>query len=168
MKVNDVIKTSDKAFGILRQFVKVGFTCGSFDLMHAGHVLMLEECKKYCNYLVVGLQSDPTIDRPIKNKPIQSLEERRLILESMRCVDEIVTYDTEEDLVNLLKELIEDKQIDLRIIGEDWRGKRFTGDELDLPVVYNLRKHNYSSSNLRERVYQAEYLLRVGNKNNPI
>jgi len=152
--------TTDNTFGVLRQMIKVGFTCGSFDLLHTGHVLMLEECKKHCNYLIVGLQSDPSLDRPSKNKPIQEFEERRIMLESIRHIDEIVIYDTEEDLLNLLKAFIDDKQLDVRIIGEDWRGKRFTGDELDLPIVFNQRKHNYSSSNLRERVYKAEYLLR--------
>jgi glycerol-3-phosphate cytidylyltransferase len=155
VNLNDVVKKIQRWSGIT-----VGFTCGSFDLLHTGHTIMLRECKDHCNYLIVGLQSDPSIDRPEKNKPIQSYEERKTMLESIRYVDEIITYHTEADLEKLLKNLIDNKQIDLRIIGEDWHGKRFTGDKLDIPVIFNKRKHTYSSSNLRERVYQAEYLLR--------
>jgi glycerol-3-phosphate cytidylyltransferase len=144
----------------------VGFTCGSFDLLHTGHAIMLAECKDHCNYLIVGLQSDPSIDRPNKNKPVQEFKERKIMLESIKYVDEIIIYNTEDDLLQLLKNLINENKIDVRIIGEDWRGKKFTGDKLEVPIVFNKRKHNYSSSNLRERVYQAEYLLR-GDKIDP-
>lgn len=130
-----------------------GFTCGSFDLLHPGHILMLRECKKFCDYLIVGLQSDPTVDRPLsKNKPIQSLEERYIMLSSVREVDEIRHYDTEADLVGLLM----DVKPDVRILGVDWSGKDYTGNDLPIRVVFNSRDHGYSTSDLRHRVYEAE------------
>ena len=129
-----------------------GFTCGAFDLLHAGHALMLKECKEHCDYLIVGLQRDPNVDRPEKNKPVQSYEERDIMLSSIKWVDEIVYYDTEEELGALLRSL----PIDIRIIGSDWKGKEYTGHELRIPVVFNSRDHGYSTSNLRERVYKAE------------
>ena len=133
-----------------------GFTCGAFDLLHAGHALMFEECKKHCDYLIVGLQRDPSVDRKNKNKPVQEYEERDIMLKSIRWVDEVVYYDTEEDLHGLLKTL----KIDVRIVGEDWKGKPFTGHELPIRVVFNSRDHEYSTSNLRKRVYEAEKKLR--------
>ena len=136
--------------------LKRGFTCGAFDLLHAGHSLMLKECKDYCDYLIVGLQRDPNIDRPEKNKPVQSYEEREIMLSSIKYVDEIVFYDTEDDLETLLKEI----DIDVRIIGADWQDKKYTGWQLDIPVVFNSRDHGYSTSDLRERVYKAEVLKR--------
>ena len=117
-----------------------GFTCGAFDILHAGHALMLKECKQYCDYLIVGLQRDPNIDRPEKNKPVQSYEERDIMLRSIRWVDEVVYYDTEDDLLDLLMSL----DIDMRIIGEDWKGKKYTGLELGIPVTFNTRDHGYS------------------------
>ena len=135
---------------------KTGFTCGSFDLLHAGHSLMLKECKDHCNYLIVGLQRDPSIDRSDKNKPVQDYEERNIMLSSIKWVDEIVYYDTEDDLQELLQML----DIDIRIIGADWKGKKYTGWELDTPIVFNSRDHGYSTSRLRERVYNAEMLKR--------
>ena len=136
---------------------KIGFTCGAMDLLHAGHVLMLKEAKSQCKYLIVGLHTDPTIDRSEKNKPIQSLEERRIQLEGCKYVDEIQEYDTEEDLHLLLEELQAihgDKFV--RIIGADWRGKRFTGCDLNIDVIFNSRNHNYSSSELRRRIFSRE------------
>ena len=132
--------------------LKKGFTCGAFDLLHAGHALMLKECKDHCDYLVVGLQRDPNVDRPEKNKPVQDYKEREIMLSSVKYVDEIVYYDTESDLEKLLQEI----DIDVRIIGADWQGKKYTGWELDIPVIFNSRDHGYSTSNLRERVYKAE------------
>ena len=129
-----------------------GFTCGAFDLLHAGHALMLKECRQHCDYLIVGLQRDPNIDRPEKNKPVQSYEERDIMLRSIRWVDEVVYYDTEEHLLELLKSI----DINVRIIGADWKGKKFTGSELGIPVVFNSRDHGYSTSSLRERVYRSE------------
>lgn len=135
----------------------VGFTCGSFDLLHAGHALMLEEAKSHCDRLVVGLQIDPTIDRPEKNKPIMSLEERITMLKSIKWVDEVCIYSTEAELVQLLKSL----RPDVRIIGSDWKGKQFTGFELPIRVVFNTREHDYSTSSLRERVVTAELTRRA-------
>lgn len=131
--------------------VVVGFTCSSFDLLHAGHVLMLKECKEHCGFLVVGLQSDPTIDRPLKNAPVQTLLERHIVLSGCRYVDATVIYQTEEDLVGLLRAL----RPDVRILGEDWRGKEYTGKELDARVVFNARNHGYSTTELRKRVVAA-------------
>lgn len=128
-----------------------GFTCGSLDLLHAGHVLMLKECKAQCDYLVVGLHTDPTLDRPEKNKPVESVEERKTRLQGCKYVDKILTYDTEADLYNLLKEL----KPDIRFIGEDWKGKHFTGEDLAIKVIFNTRDHDFSSSNLRQRIKNA-------------
>lgn len=130
----------------------IGFTCGSFDLMHAGHVMMLKEAKDVCEYLIVGVQEDPTIDRKEKNKPVQSYEERVAMVESCKYVNEVVLYKTENDLYDLLKEV----NPDIRIIGSDWKGKKFTGYDLDIEVYYNTREHNYSTSELRKRVFLAE------------
>jgi glycerol-3-phosphate cytidylyltransferase len=131
---------------------KIGFTCGSFDLLHCGHAMMLEEAKSYCEHLIVGVQSDPTIDRDSKNKPIQSYAERISMVNAIRYVDEVVLYDTEIDLVELLIRL----NPDVRIVGADWQNKEFTGHNLPIPVVFNTRNHNYSTSELRRRVYEAE------------
>lgn len=140
--------------------MKVGFTCGAFDLLHAGHALMLKECKQYCDFLIVGLQRDPSIDRPEKNRPVQSYEERNEMINSIKWVDYVVYYDTESDLYNLLSTL----NIDVRILGADWQGKKFTGHDLDIKVVFNTRDHGYSTSDLRKRVYDAE-LHKVKNEN---
>lgn len=130
--------------------MKIGFTAGAFDLLHAGHVLMLAEAKSKCDRLVVGLHTDPTIDRPEKNKPIQSTFERYLQLKALSVVDDIVPYDTEEDLLNLLA----NSQIDIRFLGDDYSGvdADYTGKFLDIPVHFCKRKHNYSSSELRNRI----------------
>lgn len=135
----------------------IGFTCGSFDLLHAGHVLMLQEAKSHCDRLVVGLQSDPTIDRPEKNKPIMTLDERLTMLKSIKWVDDICIYNTEAELISLLKTL----KPDVRILGMDWKGMQFTGYELPIRVVFNSRDHNYSTSSLRERVMSAEFEKRA-------
>lgn len=139
---------------MLESNMKVGFTCGAFDLCHAGHMLMFKECKEHCDYLIVGLHTDPTIDRPEKNKPTQSIEERRTQLEAVRYIDKIVLYDTEKDLYDLLSK--NELGIDVRIIGADWKGKPFTGHDLPLTTVFNTRDHGYSSSDLRKRIYEAE------------
>lgn len=130
----------------------IGFTCGSFDLMHTGHMLMLKEAKEVCEFLVVGVQEDPTVDRKNKNKPIQSYEERIEMVKSCKYVNEVVLYKTEKDLYGLLKEM----KPDVRIIGSDWKGKKFTGYDLDIEVYYNKRDHDYSTSSLRKRVFLAE------------
>lgn len=126
----------------------VGFTCSTFDLLHAGHITMLEEAKRNCDYLIVGLQNDPTLDRPEKNKPVQSIVERQIQLAAVKYVDEIIVYNTEKDLMDLLLTL----PIDVRIIGEEYKGKKFTGSELDIEMIYNSRKHSFSSTDLRQRV----------------
>ena len=135
----------------------VGFTCSTFDLLHVGHILMLAEAKSVCDYLIVGLQSDPTIDRPgVKNKPVQSIVERYVQLSAVKFVDEIVVYDTEKDLEDLLMFL----PITMRVIGEEYEGKEFTGkkicEERGINIFFNSRKHRFSSSELRNRTYQSE------------
>lgn len=125
-----------------------GFTCGTFDLLHPGHLLMLKEIKDQCDHLTVGLQTDPSIDRPEKHKPVETIEERLIRLKGCKYVDKIVVYETELDLYNLLKEL----KPDIRFLGEDWKGKHFTGDDLPIKIIYNSRSHNHSSSNLIERI----------------
>jgi len=127
-----------------------GFTAGAADLLHAGHLIMLKEVKAQCDYLIFGLQTDPSIDRPDKHKPIETVEERMIRLQSCKYVDKIMVYDTEADLYNLLKEL----KPDIRFLGEDWKGKHFTGYDLNIKVIFNSRKHDYSSSNLIQRIKQ--------------
>ena len=127
----------------------IGFTCSCFDLLHAGHILMLKDAKEQCDKLIVGLQTDPTIDRPLtKNKPIQSLRERKIQLEAVRYVDDIFVYETESDLIDLLKLI----KPDVRILGSDYKDESFTGDELNIPIYYHERNHNYSSSDLRKKI----------------
>ena len=132
--------------------MKVGFTCGAFDLLHAGHAMMLKEAREQCDFLIVAVQTDPSIDRPEKNKPVQSYKERITMVESIRYVDQVRTYSTESQLVNLLKSI----NPDVRIVGADWKGKEFTGHELDIEVYFNSRDHGWSTSDLRDRVYKAE------------
>ena len=130
-----------------------GFTCGAMDLLHAGHIIMLKECRSQCDHLIVGLQTDPSVDRPYKNRPVQSLKERYIQLEGCKYVDEIVLYSTENDLVELLKRI----KPDVRFIGMDWKGKQFTGHDLNIEIIFNSRNHTYSSSDLRQRIYHAEH-----------
>ena len=128
--------------------MKVGFTCSCFDLFHAGHVMMLKEAKTQCDWLIVGLQTDPTLDRAGKNKPIQSVLERFIQLEACKYVDEIIPYSTEKDLMDILTSY----SIDVRIIGEEYRNKDFTGKALTIPIYYNSRRHSFSSTELRTRI----------------
>tara|TARA_A100001201_G_scaffold15179_2_gene18344 strand:- start:443 stop:784 length:342 start_codon:yes stop_codon:yes gene_type:complete len=109
---------------------------------------MLKDAKEQCDYLIVGLQTDPTLDRPEKNKPIQSFEERKIQLEAVKYVDEILKYNTEKELFEILRML----RPDVRILGSDYEGKYFTGTELNIPIYYHKRNHNYSSSNLRKKI----------------
>lgn len=136
--------------------MRVGITFSSFDLFHAGHVKMLEEAKLFCDYLIVGLQTDPTIDRPEKNKPAQSVVERYIQLKGCVYVDEIVPYTTELDLEDILRSF----KIDIRIIGEEYQDKNFTGrsycEEKGIALYYNRRDHRFSSSNLRKEVAAKE------------
>ena len=138
---------------------KVGITASCFDLFHAGHVLMLQEAKDHCDYLIVALQTDPTIDRPEKNKPIQSVYERFVQVSACHYVDEIIPYSTEEDLLNLLSAQM--TRIDVRIIGEEYKDKDFTGKYLDMEIYYNKRRHNYSSTDLRKRIMDVKLESKV-------
>lgn len=135
---------------------KVGITFSTFDLLHAGHIAMLSEAKKHCDYLIAALQTDPTIDRTTKNKPVQSIVERQIQLQAVRYVDEIVVYQTEKDLEDILLTL----PINVRILGVEYADKDFTGKDICLKrgieLVYNGRDHSFSSSNLRKRVAEAE------------
>lgn len=133
--------------------MKIGFTCSCFDMFHAGHIMMLRDAKHQCDYLIVGLQTDPTIDRPEKNKPIQSIFERYVQLKACHYVDEIVPYATEKDLIDILQSY----QIDVRILGEEYRDKKFTGYDIPMEFYFNKRRHSFSTTELRGRVLQAEY-----------
>ena len=136
---------------------KIGITFSTFDMLHAGHIAMLSEAKNHCDYLICGLQTDPTIDRPeTKNRPIQSIVERQIQLSACRYVDEVVVYQTEQDLVDLLLIL----PLDVRILGIEYAEKDFTGrwegSERGIELVFNSRDHSFSSSSLRKRVAHAE------------
>jgi glycerol-3-phosphate cytidylyltransferase len=140
---------------------RIGITFSTFDLFHAGHIAMLSEAKNHCDYLIVGLQTDPTIDRPdSKNPPVQSIVERQIQVSACRFVDEIVVYQTEKDLEDILLTL----PIDVRILGVEYADKEFTGREIcydrDIELVFNGRDHSFSSSNLRQRVWEAENIKR--------
>ena len=137
--------------------LKVGIVFSSFDLFHAGHVAMLAEAKNHCDYLIAALQTDPTIDRPdSKNPPIQTIVERQIQVSTNRNVDEVVVYQTEKDLEDLLLIL----PIDVRILGIEYKDKEFTGRDIcmkrGIEIVYNGRDHSFSSSSLRKRVAEAE------------
>lgn len=128
--------------------VKIGITCSCFDLLHAGHVVMLQEAKSMCDYLICALQVDPTLDRPdTKNKPVQSVFERYLQLSACKYVDEIIPYASEKELEDILLTI----NPDIRIIGEEYKDKDFTGKNLS-PIFYNKRRHSFSTSDLRKRV----------------
>jgi len=131
--------------------MKVGFTCGAFDLLHAGHIVMLEEAKDNCDFLMVGLQTDPTLDRSDKNKPVQSIYERYIQLYGLRYVDEVIPYDRETCLMDILTT----KSIDVRFIGEEYKDKMFTGQHLPIEIFYTSRQHTFSSTDLRKRVQNA-------------
>lgn len=137
--------------------MKIGFNCSSFDLLHAGHVTMLKKEKQLCDYLIVGLQVDPTIDRPgIKNKPVQTIYERYVQVQACKYVDEILVYESEFDLLNLLKT----QKIDIRFLSDEYLNRDFTGKQwcLDngIELHYHKRDHTYSSTDLRERTFLLE------------
>jgi glycerol-3-phosphate cytidylyltransferase len=139
------------------QGLKIGITFSTFDMLHAGHIAMLSEAKNHCDYLIAGLQTDPTIDRPdSKNPPVQSIVERQIQLSATRFVDEIVVYQTEQDLIDLLLIL----PVDVRILGVEYENKDFTGKkecwDREIELVFNGRDHSFSSSSLRKRVAAAE------------
>jgi len=131
---------------------RIGFTCSTFDLFHAGHIMMLKEAKAQCDYLIVGLQTDPTIDRPFKNYPVQSVFERYVQLEACKYVDEIVVYATEKELQDILLSY----PIDIRILGEEYANKQFTGEDIEMEFYFNKRRHSFSTTELRQRVIEAE------------
>lgn len=133
--------------------MKVGITFSTFDLLHAGHIAMLREAKSQCDYLIVGLQSDPTIDRPdTKNKPVQTIFERYLQVKAVEYIDEVIPYETEQDLRDILKTL----NIDVRILGEEYIDSDFTGKDIckqrDISLYFNKRDHRFSSTDLRNRI----------------
>ena len=140
--------------------MKKGITFSSFDLIHPGHIVMLKDCKTVCNYLIVGIQSDPTIDRKKtndsyskisgkkKNLPIQTLEERLIMIKAIKYIDEVFVYHTEEDLYNWLTT----NKWDIRILGSDWEGKNFTGFDIKGEIYFHKRDHNWSTTNFRERI----------------
>lgn len=134
----------------------IGITCSTFDLLHAGHIIMLDECKKYCDYLVCALQVDPTIDRKEKNKPVQTLVERYVQLDAVQYVDKIIPYSTEEELITIFSSL----DLDVRIIGEEYKDTQFTGKDVCLKrgikIIYNKRDHDFSTTNLRQKIYSQE------------
>lgn len=136
--------------------MRIGFTASTFDLLHAGHVSMLREAKDHCDYLICGLQVDPSVDRPEKNKPVQTLVERYVQLSAVKYVDEIICYQTESDLIDILEMF----NIDIKIMGEEYRNKDFTGKEVckrkGIQLYFNKRDHRFSSSDLRDRIYNAE------------
>ena len=136
--------------------MKIGITFSAFDLLHAGHIKMLEEAKRECDYLIVGLQTDPTLDRPEKNSPSQTVVERYIQLKGCKFVDEIVPYASEQDLEDILRSF----KIDVRIIGDEYRDKNFTGraycEQKGIILYFNGRDHRFSSSNLRKEVAEKQ------------
>jgi glycerol-3-phosphate cytidylyltransferase len=131
--------------------MKIGFTCGVFDLFHAGHVLMLQECKEHCDYLIVALNRAENISEkinPNKKKPIFTIEERVLIMDSCKYVDEVLTYNSEDELLEILK----NKKIDIRFLGDDYKGKPITGADLNIEIYYTNRSHGLSTSLYRSRL----------------
>ncbi len=138
------------------QGLRIGFTASQFDMLHAGHIARLSEARNHCDYLIAGLQNNASWDRPEKNAPIQSIVERQIQLAATRYVDEIVVYNTEKDLEDILLTL----PLDVRILGVEYRDKEFTGRDIcvsrDIELIYNKRDHSFSSSSLRKRVVEAE------------
>ena len=132
--------------------MKIGFTCSTFDLLHAGHIQMLRDAKEQCEYLICGLQIDPSLDRPEKNSPVQTIVERHTQLSAIKYVDEIIPYQTETDLEDILNML----HIDVRILGEEYKNGKFTGRAIcakrGIELFFNKREHRFSSSDLRDRV----------------
>jgi glycerol-3-phosphate cytidylyltransferase len=136
--------------------MKTGFTASTFDLLHAGHIAMLREAKDHCDYLICGLQIDPSIDRPEKNSPVQSIVERYVQLSAVKMVDEIIVYRTEQDLEDILEMF----HIDIRILGDEYRDKDFTGKDIckkrGIQLYFNKRDHRFSTSALRKHVVEKE------------
>ncbi|MBX4197725.1 adenylyltransferase/cytidyltransferase family protein [Candidatus Parcubacteria bacterium] len=144
--------------------MKYGFTCSAFDLCHAGHMLLFKEAKRNCDYLIVGLQEDQSVDNHInmqyrgklKPQPIMSLAERKTILEGIKYIDEIFVYRDEKDLYKNIQRLAKEGKYQIRFIGDDYKGRHYTGDDIAHEIYYVSRDHGYSTSALRQRVYEAE------------
>jgi glycerol-3-phosphate cytidylyltransferase len=156
IKPNADIFVDDKGMNIIdftKKYVnrKVGFIAGSFDIIHPGYIKLFKEAKQHCNYLLVGLQEDPTVERKNKIKPILTVEERKEILLSLKYVDEVVTYKTEKELYSLLKKT----NINIRFLGEDYQQKKYTGDNLKIPVYFCSRKHGWSSTKVKRQIYDS-------------
>lgn len=138
--------------------MKIGFTCSTFDLLHAGHISMLREAKDQCDYLICGLQIDPSVDRPSKNSPIQSIVERQVQLSAVKYVDEIIVYRTEQDLEDILEMF----HIDIRILGDEYRDQDFTGKDIckkrGIQLYFNKRDHRFSTTALRNQVVQKQQI----------
>jgi glycerol-3-phosphate cytidylyltransferase len=132
--------------------MRVGFTCSTFDLLHSGHIAMLREAKEHCDYLICGLQTDPSIDRKEKNSPVQTIVERQVQLAAVKYVDEVIVYETEKDLEDILEMF----HIDIRILGDEYRDKDFTGKDIckrrSIQLYFNKREHRFSSSSLRKLI----------------
>lgn len=138
--------------------MKIGFTCSAFDLFHAGHITMLRDAKERCDFLIVGLQTDPTIDRPNKNRPVQTVYERWVQLAACQYVDRIIPYATEKELLDILQS----QDINIRFVGEEYQSQPFTGKDIDgIEIYYNKRRHSFSSTELRQRVFTAQISIQV-------
>ena len=141
----------------MKNTVKVGFTCSTFDLLHSGHIAMLREAKEHCDYLIAGLQIDPSLDRKEKNSPAQTIVERYVQLSAVKYVDEIIVYLTEKDLEDILEMF----HIDVRILGDEYRDKDFTGKDIckkrGIQLHFNKRDHRFSTSSLRQLVAEKQY-----------
>ena len=139
---------------IKEAIMKIGFTCSTFDLLHAGHIAMLREAKEHCDYLICGLQTNPSIDRKEKNAPVQTIVERQVQLAAVKFVNEIIVYETEKDLEDILEMF----HIDIRILGDEYRDKDFTGKDIckkrGIALYFNKREHRFSSSSLRKLVIE--------------
>lgn len=140
--------------------IKIGLIAGSFDLIHPGYISMFREAREICDYLIVALQDDPTIDRPHKLKPVQTWEERKEIIQSIRYVDHVLKYSTELELLDLLK----NENYHVRILGQDYIGKKYTGDFLNKEVYFCKRNHDYSLTNLKLKIYESMKLILDGKK----
>lgn len=137
---------------------RIGFVAGAFDLLHPGHILMLQDAAAQCDRLVVGLHIDPSVERPEKNKPILEWWERKTILDALACVHVVRMYETEAGLISLLERI----DPDIRILGSDWRGKPYTGEHLGIPIHWHERDHDWSSSALRLRIYEIHKPISFG------
>ena len=130
---------------------KIGVIAGNFDVIHPGYIHMFDECKSYCDTLLLLLHDDPSIERPEKIKPILSLNERTMVLNSLKQIDQIITYKTESDLYKILM----NKKIDVRFLGDDYRDKSFTGDDLDIPIHYLDRSHGWSTTKFKKLIAET-------------